>query len=57
MKYKLLITILLGMFLISFASAGMLDNKKSFEDKTDFNLNGKTLKYNKLWEKYKPSMV
>ena len=48
--------LVLGMFLlIPFASAGLLDSKKSINTKgEDYNLNGKVLKYNKLWEKYKP---
>ena len=54
MNKKFLIGFVLVFFLMSFASAGILDGKNKHTSKIDFKLDKKTIQYNKLWEKYNP---
>lgn len=54
MTKKIFLTLILGMFLISFASAGLLDTKIEFTDKTSYTLDTRIIEYNTLWEKYSP---
>jgi len=54
MKGKILVVMLLGIFILSFASAGLLDTKKTFTDKTAFTLDKRVIAYNNLWEEYNP---
>lgn len=52
---KLFLILLLGIFLISFTSASILDSKKIIDTKTEaFTLDEKVIPYNDLWIKYKP---
>ena len=54
MNKKILVVLLLGMFMISFASAGMFNSKNTINGKDSFTLNNKVIPYNNLWKKYNP---
>ena len=55
---KLMVFLLLGIFLLSFASAFEFDNVKKNEwESGNFDLGTKEIEYNELWEKYKPIEV
>jgi len=52
---KIFAILILSVFLLSFASAFSLNSKHSIDtNELDYDLHGKNIKYNKLWEKYKP---
>jgi len=55
---KILILLLIGIFFFNFVSALEFDNLKistwDKSSKESFNLNNKIIKYNSLWEDYKP---
>ena len=54
MNKKLLAFMIIGIFFISFASAGVLDIKTKFTDKTSYTLDKKIIPYNNLWSVYNP---
>ena len=58
MNNKLFAFLIIGVFLLAIAptvSAGFLDGKNSIDTKgQDYDMNGDKIKYNKIWEKYKP---
>lgn len=54
MQIKIATILVLGIFLISLTSAGLLDVKKEFNEIDSFVLNKKVIEYNSIWEEYAP---
>ena len=52
--YMLLIVFVVAILLVGTVSASFLDTKAKHKDKSDYQMGNKLVKYNKLWERYKP---
>jgi len=59
MKYKLIMFAFAFIFLLSFASAGLLDSKSSIDigNKQSITLNKEAIPYSPIWEKYNPVKI
>ena len=54
MNKKIFVVFIFGILLLGSVSAGIFDNKFHWDEKQDYQMGNKLIKYNSLWDKYNP---